>query len=85
LNIKKYFKELKIKKYEIKFKHQQYNERSLKPEIKIAQIIYFYDKNNFNCLCISKTHVTVRKENLECSRPFNHFLTNVEEKNYQNI
>ena len=31
---KKYFKELKIKKYEIKFKHQKYTERGFKPEIK---------------------------------------------------
>ena len=34
LNIKKYFKELKIKKYEIKFKHQKYTERGFNEEIK---------------------------------------------------
>jgi hypothetical protein len=49
LKQKKYFKELKIKKHEIKFKPQKYTERGFEPKIKIAPIIYFYDKNKFNC------------------------------------
>jgi hypothetical protein len=43
LNIKNILK-IKDKKYEIKFKHQKYTERGFKSEIKIALIIYFYDK-----------------------------------------
>ena len=58
MNIKKCFKKLKIKTYEIKFRHEKYTERGLEPEIKISPKIYFYDKDNFNCLCISKMHVT---------------------------
>ena len=85
LNIKKYFKELKIKKYEIKFKHQKYTERGFKEEIKISPIIYFYNKDKFNCLCISEMYVTERKENRECSRPFNSYFTNVEEKKINKI
>ena len=53
LNIKKYFKELKIKKYEIKFKHQKYTEKGCEDEIRISPKIYFYNKDKFNCLCIS--------------------------------
>ena len=82
LNIKKYFKELKIKKYEIKFRHEKYTERGLEPEIKISPKIYFYDKDNFNCLCISEIHVTKRKIIIngysEASRPFKDYFTNVE-------
>ena len=88
LNIKKYFKKLKIKKYEIKFKHQKYT------EIKISPEIYFYDKDNFNCLCISEMYVTERKKIIkddvyegvsQLSRPFNNFFTNVEEKKINKI
>jgi len=87
LNIKKYFKELKIKKYEIKFKHQKYTERGFKPEIKISCIIYFYDKDKFNCLNLSEMHVTEIKQHFvddvykgvsQLSRPFNNFFSNVE-------
>ena len=82
LNIKKYFKELKIKKYEIKFRHEKYTERGLEPEIKISPKIYFYDKDNFNCLRISEIHVTERKIIIngysEASRPFKDYFTNVE-------
>ena len=52
--------------------------------------IYFYDKDNFNCLRISEMHVTEIKKRFvadvvyigfsELSRPFNNFFTNVEEK-----
>ena len=62
LNIKKCFKTLKIKTYEIKFRHEKYTEKGLEPEIKISPKIYFYDKDNFNCLCISEMHVTERKK-----------------------
>ena len=34
---------------------------SIEPEIKISPKIYFYDKDNFNCLCMSEVHVTKRK------------------------
>ena len=89
LNIKKYFKELKIKKYEIKFRHEKYTERGLEPEIKISPKIYFYDKDNFNCLCISEMNVTERKKIIngcsEVSRPFKHYFTNVEEKKLNKI
>jgi hypothetical protein len=82
LNIKKYFKELKIKKYEIKFRHEKYTERGLEPEIKISPKIYFYDKDNFNCLRMSEVHVTKRKIIIdgysEVSRPFKDYFTNVE-------
>ncbi len=51
---------MKIKKYEIKFKPEKniksYYETS--PEIKTSAKIHFYDKNNFNCLCISEIYVT---------------------------
>ncbi len=30
----------------------------LNRKIKISPIIYFCDKDNFNCLCISEMHVT---------------------------
>ena len=63
LYIKKYYKGLNIKKYEIKFKHQKYTERGCEDEIKISPEIYFYDKDKFNCLCISEMHVTERKKN----------------------
>jgi hypothetical protein len=63
LNIKKYYKGLNIKKYEIKFKHQKYTERGCKDEIEISPKIYFYNKDEFNCLCISKIDVK--------NRPFN--------------
>jgi len=53
LNIKKYYKELKIKTYEIKFKHQKYTEKGCEDEIRISPKIYFYNKDKFNCLCIS--------------------------------
>ena len=87
MNIKKYFKELKIKKYEIKFRHEKYTERGLEPEIKISPIIYFYDKDNFNCLYLSEIHVTEIKQRFvddvykgvrQLSRPFNDFFSNVE-------
>ena len=89
LNIKKYFKELKIKKYEIKFRHEKYTERGLEPEIKISPKIYFYDKDNFNCLRISEIHVTERKIIIngysEASRPFKDYFTNVEVKKINEI
>ena len=46
LNIKKYYKGLNIKKYEIKFKHQKYTERGCEDEIKISPKIYFIIKIN---------------------------------------
>ena len=94
MNIKKYFKELKIKTYEIKFKHQKITERGFKEEIKISPIIYFYNKDKFNCLCISNIHVTEIKQRFvdvvykgisELSRPFNDFFTNVEVKKSNKI
>ena len=94
MNIKKYFKELKIKKYEIKFRHVKYTERGLEPEIKISPKIYFYDKDNFNCLRISEMHVTKTKKIIkdgvyegtsELSRPFKDYFTNVEEKKINKI
>ena len=82
LNIKKCFKKLKIKTYEIKFRHEKQTERGLEPEIKISPKIYFYDKDNFNCLRISEIHVTKRKIIIngysEASRPFKDYFTNVE-------
>ena len=89
LNIKKYFKELKIKTYEIKFKHEKIIKIPYDPipEIKITPKIYFYDKDNFNCLCLSEMHVTKIKQHFEddvykgvskLSRPFNNFFSNVE-------
>ena len=74
LNIKKYFKELKIKKYEIKFRHVKYTARGLEPEIKISPKIYFYDKDNFNCLRISEVHVTERKKKLTDAVKFQDLL-----------
>jgi hypothetical protein len=82
-NIKKYFKELKIKTYEIKFKH----EKILKipyvsiPEIKITPIIYFYDKNKFNCLIIYETYIDIINKVVENdfqkrSREFRWFRVN---------
>ncbi len=58
---KKYFKELKIKTYEIKFKHEKIIESHYNPspEIKITPVIYFYDKNNFNCLIIYETNIDI--------------------------
>ena len=53
MNIKKYYKELKIKTNEIKFKHQKYTEKGCEDEIRISPKIYFYNKDKFNCLCIS--------------------------------
>ena len=53
LNIKKYYKELKIKTYEIKFKHAKCTEKGCADEIIISPKIYFYNKDKFNCLCIS--------------------------------
>ena len=60
-NIKKYFKELKIKTYEIKFKHEKIIKIPYDPipEIKITPIIYFYDKNKFNCLIIYETYINI--------------------------
>ena len=49
--------------------------------------IYFYDKDKFNCLCISNVNVTEIKKRFvddvyigysEGSRPFKHYFTNVE-------
>ena len=94
MNIKKYFKELKIKPYEIKFKHQKFTERGCEDEIRISPKIYFYNKDKFNCLSISNIHVTEIKQRFvadvyigfsELSRPFNDFFTNVEVKKINEI
>ncbi len=87
---KKYFKELKIKTYEIKFKHEKIIKIPYDPipETKITPKIYFYDKDNFNCLCLSEMHVTkitwkqhfeddVYKGVSKLSRPFNNFFSDV--------
>ncbi len=64
------------------------------PEIKISAKIHFYDKNNFNCLCISEINATekekkyvdaVYKGTTEGSNPFKDIFTNVEEKEINKI
>ena len=60
MNIKKYYKELKIKTYEIKFKHAKYTEKGCADEIIISPKIYFYNKDKFKCLSISKIEVKHR-------------------------
>ena len=60
MNIKKYYKELKIKTYEIKYKHQKYTEKGWEDEIIISPKICFYNKDNFNCSCASEIDVKNR-------------------------
>ena len=60
LNIKKYYNGLNIKKYEIKFRHEKFTEKGCEDEIRISPKIYFYNKDEFNCLCISKIDVKNR-------------------------
>ena len=46
MNIKKYYKELKIKTYEIKFKHEKYTEKGCADEIIISPKFIFIIKIN---------------------------------------
>ena len=95
-NLKEYFKELKMKTYEIKFKH----EKILKipyvpiPEIKITPIIYFYDKNKFNCLIIYETYIDIinkvvendfQKRSRECSKASKYFEENKINKLFEEL
>ena len=87
---------MKIKTYEIKFKHEKIIESHYdpSPEIKITPIIYFYDKNNFNCLIIYETYIDIinkfvendfQKRSRECSKSSKYFEENKINKLFEEL